>query len=224
MTKEQIGLLKSFCAVNTAFVLDNKKIGVLSADTSCCLFYEPKDFVDFDIPSSIYQVDEFLNVLETIGIDSIIERSDSYITLKNNNKKIKYGLAESTVIPTSKFSVIEDKFSGFDISISFDLEKSELDQIKKISSLLNLDKVIFKVDGKSINVVLRGDSTSSSSDSFSITTKGKGNKDTTISISTEELKKLIPDSYTIESSDEGLTKFTSKNVESLRYYIANIAE
>lgn len=219
MTKEQITLLKSFTAVSQSFYLKKGTIGVLSADQSCCLFYDANDFTDFETAAPIYDVNEFLAVLDTFGAESEIITDQKFITIKNGNKKIRYMLSTESVIDVP--TTLETKFVGFPQDIVFTLNKNDLEQIKKISSLLGLKDIKFSLKGKKVTIELN-ENDNQSSDSFKIELAGSGNE-VVCSINTEEIKKIIPGDYDVTISSIGMSRFVSKNISSLRYFIANLA-
>lgn len=220
MTKENIQLLKEFLPINTSFILRNDIIGIVSPDKSACMFYNPKDFTDFKTPAHVYSVDQLLLLVDTLGIDSSIDIKGKSIELKNGKKVIKYVLANDVTVPAAP-TEIETKFEEWDKDIAFDLNKNDLEQIRKISSLLGLNELVISQKEGKVTITV-GEQGNMSSSNYSILTNGEGT-DSEVSISTELIGKLSLGDYSVESSTTGVTKFSSKTIPTLRYYITNNA-
>lgn len=224
MTKAQLQLLKEFCNINTSFsITSTEDIGVLSPDKSAILFYTPRadEFTEFNTKTRIYSVDYLVNLIDTIGADSIVTVvQDSHVQIKNGNRQVKFLQANATTVPDAPASV-ENKFQELEIDIEFTLNKFDLEQIKKISSLLGLTEVKIIASKKKVSVIL-GSTDVKSSNNFSIELEGKGN--TEIYFDITNLTKLMVDDYKVQISSAGLSKFSSVNVEGLRYYLTSLAK
>lgn len=220
MTKEQSQLLKEFTAINSSFVLRDDIIAVLSADKSTSVFYKPADFTEFGTPARIWDVNEFLNILDVMGIDSSLEINPQMVVIKNNNKKINYILAKETTVPDVPVA-IESKFEALNADYNFTLNKTDLEQIKRISSLLGLDEVKFTAEGSNVIVEL-GMKDNDSSNNFKLVLEGTGGENP-VMISVESIMKLRNDSYKIVSSYAGISRFESISIQDLRYYLAHQA-
>jgi len=222
MTKEQISILKDFLPINSSFILKNDEIGVLSPDKSICLFYTPSDddFTDFKTPCPIYSVDHFIALVETLGVESSIAIKDNVVQIKNGNKVIKYLLSTESVVPSIPNS-IEAKFETLSKDIVFKLNKSDLEQIKKISSLLGLEEVKIESKKGKANIIV-GSGDTKSSNNYVITVESEGDAETYFS--TESLGKLSSGDYGIQVSTVGMSKFESLSQTGLRYYVTSIAK
>lgn len=218
MNKESIDILKKFTTVNTSFVISNDVIGVLSTDKATCMFYEPSNLDEFETKAHIYNVTEFLNVVETLGDQTDLKVNENTIDIINGKKKLKYVLSSKSVkeIPTT----IESKFEEFPKDVVFTLNRDDLGQITKIAGLLGLDKVTLSVDENGV-CITTNETGNDSSDDFRIELDGTGIEGASISLSIDELIKLIPGTYDVIASSAGMSKFESKTLDTLRYYIAN---
>ena len=98
------------------------------------------------------------------------------------------------------------------------LNKADLEQIKRISSLLGLDEVKFTSDGSNISVELLKDG-NDSSNNFKLDLEGKGT-DLVFSLAVETIMKLRNDTYNIKATSVGIAKFESQTIDNLRYYMA----
>lgn len=221
MTKEQSQQLKEFTRINPAFVIKNDEIGVMAADKSVCVFFNPTDLNDFETPAHVYNVDELLSVIDTIGIDSKLTIKDKVLQIKNGNKQLKYVLSNETTVPGVP-NKIEDKFKDLEIDIEFVLNKTELEQIKKMASLLGLNEVQITCKSDKVTANLC-EQDNPSSNNMSLELQGSGN-DCSVSISVESLTKLSSGTYTVKASTVGLSKFESQDKETLRYYLANLSK
>lgn len=220
MTKEQLGLLKSFTKVSQSMIIKKGTMGVISPDESCCLFYDC-DFEEFDKETKVYDVNQLLSVIETFGTTSQISVDSSNITIKNGNKKVKYLLSNGEVVKGAPL-VLEEKFESFDKDYVFVLNKDDLIQIKKVGSVLGLNKITISAEKKKI--VIQATNSEASSDAFRIELDGKIDSKESCSIFISELNKIIECDYEISVSSVGMSKFVSQDIDGLRYYIANVAE
>lgn len=221
MTKDQSSQLKEFTRINSAFIIKNDEIAVMAADKSVCVFFNPTDMTDFETPAHVYNVDELLSVIDTLGIDSKLTIKDKVLMIKNGNKQLRYVLSNETTVPAVS-NKIEDKFNELDIDVEFTLNKVELEQIKKMASLLGLDEVqITCSDNKVVANLCEQDN--ASSNNMSIELDGTGS-DCSVSISVESLSKLSSGTYNVKSSTVGLSKFESQDKGTLRYYLANLSK
>lgn len=220
MTKEQLGLLKSFTKVSQSMIIKKGTMGVISPDESCCLFYDC-DFEEFDKETKVYDVNQLLSVIETFGTTSQISVDSSNITIKNGNKKVKYLLSNGEVVKGAPL-VLEEKFESFDKDYVFVLNKDDLVQIKKVGSVLGLNKITISAEKKKI--VIQATNSEASSDAFRIELDGKIDSKESCSIFISELNKIIECDYEISVSSVGMSKFVSQDIDGLRYYIANVAE
>lgn len=220
MTKEQLGLLKSFTKVSQSMIIKKGTMGVISPDESCCLFYDC-DFEEFDKETKVYDVNQLLSVIETFGATSQISVDSSNITIKNGNKKVKYLLSNGEVVKGAPL-VLEEKFESFDKDYVFVLNKDDLVQIKKVGSVLGLNKITVSAEKKKI--VIQATNSEASSDAFRIELDGTIDSSEPCSIFISELNKIIECDYEISVSSVGMSKFVSRDIYGLRYYIANVAE
>lgn len=220
MTKEQIQLFRGFLPLNTAFILSNKEVNVLSTDKTMCLYYEPSDVKDFKKQAPIYSVDQFLTLVDTLGVDSKLSVSDSSVKIKNGNRAITYVLSGSNTVKEVP-KALETQFDTWDNEMTFTLNKTDLAQINKISSLLGLSEL--KLSGKNGKLELlltEQDNNSSNNYDISLDYEGDGCE---VSFSTDNISKLINDDYEVQVSSNGFSKFKSQNIDTLRYYISNLA-
>ena len=224
MTKAQLQLLKEFCNINTSYsITSTEDIGVLSPDKSAILFYSPKDgeFSEFDTKTRIYSVDYLVALIDTIGLDSTISViKDSHVQIKNGNRQVKFLQANVTTVPDAP-AAVEDKFDSLEIDIEFTLNKTDLEQIKKISSLLGLTEIKISAQKNKVNIALGGADTKSSNN-YSIDLDGKGSAEIYFDIT--NLSKLLVDDYGVKISSAGLSKFSAVNVKGLRYYLVSLAK
>jgi hypothetical protein len=221
MTKDQSSQLKEFTRINSAFIIKNDEIAVMATDKSVCAFFNPTDMTDFETPAHVYNVDELLSVIDTLGIDSKLTIKDKVLMIKNGNKQLRYVLSNETTVPAVS-NRIEDKFNELDIDIEFTLNKVELEQIKKMASLLGLDEVQITCMHNMVEANLC-EQDNASSNNMSIKLDGTGN-DCSVSISVESLSKLSSGTYSVKSSVVGLSKFESQDKGTLRYYLANLSK
>lgn len=224
MNKSQVQLLKEFCSINTAFcITGTEDISVLSPDKSIMLFYTPKDgeFEEFSTKTRIYNVDYLMALIDTVGIDSkIVVTENTSVSIKNGNKSVKFLQASEGTVPNVPAG-IETKFANLEVDIAFTLNKNDIEQIKKISSLLSLSEIKVKASKGKVQLILGG-SDVTSSNNFSIGLEGSGEAEMFFDIS--NFSKMLGDDYEVQASSLGLAKLTAVNNKGLRYYMSSLAK
>lgn len=165
----------------------------------------PRDF-------AIYDLKQFLNGLELYTEPELDFSNDSYVLIHEGKRRSKYFFADPEVVisPPEKDIVLPSK------DICFQLEHSQLDRIKKASSVYGLEDISVIGESGVIKIVTR-DKKNDTSNEYSIIV-GETDQEFVFNFKVENLK-IIPSYYDVVISSKLLAQFTNSKYN-VCYYIA----
>lgn len=145
----------------------------------------------FDKQVGIYNLKKFLGVLSLFeGEPDLTFEDDSHVVISNGKQKIKYVLADQSLIKTSPAK----NPNAPEPVESFGLTANDLSTTLKASSVLGLPNIEFVGNGTDVQIVAR-DPKNSSKDDYSVTI---GKTDKTFSVSIPKVSfKLMNVDYTV---------------------------
>lgn len=217
MTKEEVQLLKRFTAVTPSFVLKNDKITFLSPDKTMCGIYIPQEeFNDFEVSTPLSNVGEFISIVSLFGEDSIINAKDKVIKIKNGKKEVKYVKTNSDYVKEVPEEFI-DELMQEEAIIQFDINKEELQEILKISSLLNAGDL--RISTKSGELIVEVLDNSNVENNYTTEIEGDFNEEIEVYLDVKLVSILNGDSYTVKVSENKVI-FDSGTVPGLTFVIA----
>ena len=178
----------------------------------------------------ILQLREFCDLLGIAGKNSKASMENGSITIISDDLKCRYVttdvdiLESSFRVKTTMLTNVENANTAF----SFNLTSQELDRIKKVSGLLNLENFTIASDNEKVIVTVNNDSLKaiSSSNEFQMEL---GSIDLieacTILLPINNVKKLPSGDYTVKVAktpgDNVIIRFESNNVAGLTILIAS---
>ena len=163
--------------------------------------------VDEDFPRdfAIYDLNQFLNGISLHDSPELDFSNDSYLTIRDGKRKVKYFFADPSVIVSPP-----DKEIGLPTDdIKFQLEHSQLEKILKAASVYQLPDLAAVGENGVVNLVVR-DKKNDTSNEFIIAV-GE-------TVKVENIK-IIPGSYDVVISEKLLSRFESKT-RPVKYHIA----
>lgn len=149
LSKETNAILKNFSGINSNLLIkEGSVLATISSQKNVMASVTVEEF--FPSEFGIYDLNEFLGAVSLFE-DPDLEFSDSYVTIKENARSIKYYAADKTVLtlPPEK----EIKFPEADV-ITFVLPSSTLNNALKTASVLKSSDVTFKGDGKKLHLLV----------------------------------------------------------------------
>ena len=137
---------------------------------------------------------------------------ESYLTIREGKRKVKYFYADPNVIispPDKEISLPSE-------DVHFQLDSTSLETLLKAASVYQLPDFCVVGDGSKVKLVVR-DKKNDTSNSYSIEV-GETDKQFTANFKVENIK-IIPGAYDVVVSSKLLSKFTNGKYN-LKYYIA----
>lgn len=199
LSKETTAILKNFSGINSNLLI---KEGSVLATISSQKNVMASVTVGEAFPSEfgIYDLNEFLGAVSLFE-DPDLEFSDSYVTLKEGNRSIKYYAADKAVLtlPPEK----EIKFPSTD-GITFVLPSSTLANALKTASVLKSSDVTIKGDGKNLHLMV-SDLKNSSANLFDEVI-GKTDSSFRANLKVDNLR-MLPQDYEVTISPKKISRW-----------------
>ena len=165
----------------------------------------PKDF-------AIYDLNQFLNGLSLHQDPDLDFNQDSYLSIKEGKRRVKYFFADPNVIisPPEKDITLPTE------DISFQLDSASLEKLVKAAQVYQLPDLSAIGEAGVIKLVVR-DKKNDTSNEYAIVV-GETDKEFSFNFKVENIK-IIPGAYDVVVSSKLLSKFTNTKYN-LTYYIA----
>lgn len=171
--------------------------------------------IEEDIPQDfkLYDLSQFLGVLSLLSEPELIFDNDKYVTIKDGNRTVRYGLCSDAiklVVPP------RDKQPSFkSVDVQFELTKEDLTSLLKAAYLLSVKNIVVEGNGQHIHLYAT-DAEEISSNNMSLKV-GETDKIFRVIFDIDILN-IMQDSYDVSISRSKLSKFSSKDRE-LIYWI-----
>lgn len=211
LTADTITVLKNFSNINQSILIrKGSKITTMSILKN--IYAEANVSEEFPKEVAIYDLTEFLNGLSLHQDPDLDFSNESYISIREGNRRVKYFCADPEVIfaPPNKEVQLPSK------DVCFQLDHSQLDKLLKAASVYKLQDLAVVGGAGVIRLVVR-DKNNDTSNEYSIIV-GETDKEFVFNFKVENIK-IIPGSYDVVISKVLHAEFTSKK-HNLRYFIA----
>ena len=211
LSSDTIVILKNFASINQSiFVREGNKLKTMSVMKNVLA----ESIVEEEFPKdfAIYDLNQFLNGISLHDNPELDFSNDSYLTIREGKRRVKYFFADPSVIVSPPEKDIEVPSND----IEFQLDHSQLEKLLKASSIYQLPDLAAVGENGVISLVVR-DKKNDTSNEFSIIV-GETNEEFTMNFKVENIK-IVPGSYDVVISDKLISKFESKS-RNLRYWIA----
>jgi len=211
LSAETLNILKNFSSINQSiFVREGNKLRTISVTQTILA----EAIVDEEFPRdfAIYDLNQFLNGIGLHDSPELDFTNDRYVIIREGKRRVKYFFADSSIIvspPDKNISLPSE-------DISFNLEHSQLDKLKKAAAVYQLNDLSIVGEAGVIKLVVR-DKNNDTSNEYSIIV-GETSTEFIMNFKVENLK-IIPGSYDVVISEKLLSKFTASN-RSVVYWIA----
>jgi hypothetical protein len=211
LSENTLNILQNFASINQSILVKSgstlRTISVMKNILAEAKVNEvfPRDF-------AIYDLNQFLNGLKLYKDPELDFTNDSYLVIKEGNRKIKYFYADPSVIispPDKNISLPSE-------DVCFQLDHSVLDKLIKASGVFQLFDLSAIGESGVIRLVVR-DKKNDTSNEYSVTV-GETDVDFTFNFKVENIK-IVPGAYDVVISSKQLSKFTNQNHD-IEYFIA----
>ena len=209
LSDSTLTILKNFAGINNSILVkEGKRLRTISVAKNILAEAEikenfPKDFAIYDLN---------LNGLSLHQDPDLDFNQDSYLSIKEGKRRVKYFFADPNVIisPPEKDITLPTE------DISFQLDSASLEKLVKAAQVYQLPDLSAIGEAGVIKLVVR-DKKNDTSNEYAIVV-GETDKEFSFNFKVENIK-IIPGAYDVVVSSKLLSKFTNTKYN-LTYYIA----
>lgn len=212
LSENTITILKNFSGINQSILV--KKGNVLrTISIAKNILSEAEITENFPRDFAIYDLNQFLNGLSLHQDPDMDFSEDSYITIRDGKRRVKYFYSDPNVIvsPPEKQINLPSK------DVCFQLENGITERLVKAASVYQLPDISAIGEAGVIRLVVRDKKNNTSNESSIIV--GETDNVFTFNFKVENLSKIISGAYDVVLSEKLLSQFTNTKYN-LSYWIA----
>ena len=211
LSDSTLTVLKNFAGINNSILVkQGSKLRTISVAKN--ILAEADISEDFPKDVAIYDLNQFLNGLSLHQDPNLDFTEESYLTIREGKRRVKYFYADPQVI----ISPPEKEISLPTEDVCFQLESVTLEKLLKEAAVYQLPDLAAVGQNGVVKLVVR-DKKNDTSNEFAVVV-GETDKDFTFNFKVENIK-IIPGAYDVVISSKLLAKFTNSSYN-LIYYIA----
>ena len=211
LSDKTLTILKNFAGINNSILVkEGNQLRTISIAKN--ILAEAQIDEDFPREFGIYDLNQFLNGLGLHQDPDLDFTPESYISIKEGQRRVKYFYADPNVIvaPPEKEITLPSE------DVHFQLDSSALDKLLKAAGVYQLPDLSAIGEAGVIKLVVR-DKKNDTSNEFAVIV---GDTDKVFSFNFKvETIKIIPGSYDVVVSSKLLSRFTNTQHD-LKYFIA----
>tara|TARA_Y100001934_G_scaffold63831_1_gene79257 strand:- start:479 stop:1144 length:666 start_codon:yes stop_codon:yes gene_type:complete len=211
LSDNTLTVLKNFASINNS-ILMKKGTHLRTISVAKNILAEADIAEEFPRDVAVYDLNQFLNGLSLHQDPDLDFKEESYLTIREGRRKVKYFYADPAVIisPPDKEITLPTE------DVHFQLESTSLEKLLKAAAIYQLPDLSLIGQNNEIRLVVR-DKKNDTSNEYSIIV-GETDKEFVFNFKVENIK-IIPGAYDVVVSSKLLSKFTNSNYN-LTYYIA----
>ena len=211
LSDNTLTILKNFAGINNSILVkEGTQLRTISVAKN--ILAEAQIEEAFPREFAIYDLNQFLNGLSLHQDPDLDFTPESYITIKEGKRRVKYFYADPNVI----ISPPEKEITLPSEDVHFQLESASLEKLLKAAAVYQLPDFSVVGANGAVKLVVR-DKKNDTSNEYAITV-GETDKNFTFNFRVENIR-IIPGSYDVVVSSKLLSKFTNSQYN-LKYYIA----
>ena len=206
-----LGILKNFAGINNSILVkEGNQLRTISVAKN--ILAEAEIDEDFPRQFGIYDLNQFLNGLSLHQDPDLDFSEESYLTIREGKRRVKYFFADPQVIvaPPEKEITLPSQ------DVCFQLDSTALDKLLKAAAVYQLPDLSAVGEAGVVKLVVR-DKKNDTSNEFAVVV-GETDKNFTFNFKVENIK-IIPGAYDVVISSKLLSRFVNNNLN-LTYYIA----
>ena len=204
-------VLKNFAGINNSILVKKgSKLRTMSVAKN--ILAEADITEDFPREFGIYDLNQFLNGLSLHQDPNLDFSEDTYLTIREGKRRVKYFYADPQVI----VSPPEKEISLPTKDVCFQLESITLEKLLKAAAVYQLPDLSAVGEAGVVKLVVR-DKRNDTSNEYAVVV-GETTKNFTFNFKVENIK-IIPGAYDVVVSSKLLSKFSNTRYD-LKYYIA----
>jgi hypothetical protein len=211
LSDSTLTVLKNFAGINNSILVkEGKKLRTISVAKN--ILAEANIMEEFPRDVAIYDLNQFLNGLSLHADPDLDFTPDSYITIKEGKRRVKYFYADPQVIvaPPEKDITLPTE------DVCFQLDSTALDKLLKAAAVYQLPDLSAIGENGVVKLVVR-DKKNDTSNEYAVVV-GETDSVFTFNFRVENIK-IIPGAYNVVVSSKLLSKFSNTQYD-LQYYIA----
>jgi hypothetical protein len=211
LSDNSLTILKNFAGINNSILVkQGTRLRTISVAKN--ILAEADITEEFPRDFAVYDLNQFLNGLSLHQDPDLDFTEDSYITIREGKRRVKYFYADPNVIisPPDKEIQLPSK------DVCFQLESASLEKLVKAAAVYQLPDLSAVGEAGAIRLVVR-DKKNDTSNEYSIVV-GETDKEFTFNFKVENIK-IIPGAYDVVVSEKLLSQFSNTKYN-LKYYIA----
>ena len=211
LSDNTLTILKNFAGINNSILVkQGNKLRTISVAKN--ILAEADITEEFPRDFAIYDLNQFLNGLSLHQDPDLDFAEESYLSIKEGKRRVKYFFADPNVIisPPDKDIQLPSK------DVCFQLDSTSLEKLVKAAAVYQLPDLSAVGEAGVIRLVVR-DKKNDTSNEYSIVV-GETDKEFTFNFKVENIK-IIPGAYDVVVSQKLLSQFMNPKYN-LCYYIA----
>jgi hypothetical protein len=212
LSDNTLTILKNFAGINNSIIVKTgNTLRTISVANN--IYAEATITEEFPRNFAIYDLNEFLNGISLHKDPDLDFSEDSYLTIREGKRRVKYFFADQNVIksPPEKGIKIPSK------DICFQLDSATLEKLLKASSVYKLPDLSAVGESGVVRLVVRDKKNDKTSTEYSIIV-GETDEEFTFNFKVENIK-IISGAYDVVVSKELISHFININYN-LSYWIA----
>ncbi len=211
LSDKTLTILKNFAGINNS-ILVKKGNQLKTISVAKNILAEAQIEEQFSRDFAIYDLNQFLNGLSLHQDPDLDFSPDSYLTIREGKRRVKYFYADPAVIvspPDKEISLPTE-------DVCFQLDSIALEKLLKAAAVYQLPDLSAVGEAGVVKLVVR-DKKNDTSNEFAIVV-GDTDKEFSFNFKVENIK-IIPGAYNVVVSSKLLSRFSNNNHD-LKYYIA----
>ena len=211
LSDNALAILKNFAGINNSILVkQGNKLRTISVAKNILAEAEIKE--EFPRDFAIYDLNQFLNGLSLHQDPDLDFQEESYLSIKEGKRRVKYFFADPNVIISPPEKEIQLPSSD----VCFQLDSTSLEKLVKAAAVYQLPDLSAIGEAGVVKLVVR-DKKNDTSNEYAIVV-GETDQEFTFNFKVENIK-IIPGAYDVVVSSKLLSKFTNTKYN-LTYYIA----
>ena len=211
LSDNTVNILKNFAGINNSILVkQGNQLRTISVAKN--ILAEAEIPEDFPRDVAIYDLNQFLNGLSLHHDPDLDFTEDTYLTIREGKRRVKYFYADPQVI----IAPPEKEINLPTQEVCFQLESSSLEKLVKAAAVYQLPDLSVIGENGEITMVVR-DKKNDTSNEYAVNV-GETDKEFEFNFKMENIK-IIPGSYDVVMSSKLLSEFTNTQYN-LKYFIA----
>ena len=211
LSDNTLTILKNFAGINNSILVkEGNKLRTISVAKN--ILAEADITEEFPRDFAIYDLNQFLNGLSLHQDPDLDFKEDSYLSIKEGKRRVKYFFADPNVIISPPEKEIQLPSSD----VCFQLDSTSLEKLVKAAAVYQLPDLSAIGEAGVVKLVVR-DKKNDTSNVYSVVV-AETEDEFAFNFKVENIR-VVPGTYEVKISKKLLSCFTSKDHD-LRYFIA----